>query len=414
MDWSGGIPTLGLKNVQEGQNWINLDGNRRYAALYLLKPTECPACGQTEKFYQHGKVTQTFHDLPISGQRIVIRLERVRYRCPACGKAWLLPLDPASFHEKRHVTARVFEHVKRFVWDSTFSDLAFEMGIDHQLVRRLFLDYAEELEMKYHAVTPRALGIDEVHLAKKARGVLIDLDTGKPYDLLESATRLAFSRRFFRMKDREKVEIVTMDQTAYFRRLAREFFPNATVIADKWHILTHVDKALQAVRIAYRDKLPKPQRAGLFGDRWVLQKRHANLSGEEKLVLETWTTNHPTIGLAYALKEDFYNLYDLKDRAEAERRYAVWKKLVTDDVAPFRIVAKSVDRWHDQVFNYFDHGRYTNAKTEQVNGRIKEIQRDGRGYGFDILRAKVLFKSDSTVRRRVDAKGGDWVEVSVG
>lgn len=64
------------------------------------------------------------------------------------------------------------------------------------------------------------------------------------------------------------------------------------------------------------------------------------------------------------------------------------------------------------MFAYFDHGRYTNARTESFNGRIKDVQRDGHGYGFEILRAKLLFKPETTIRRRVDADADDWVEVA--
>lgn len=39
---------------------------------------------------------------------------------------------------------------------------------------------------------------------------------------------------------------------------------------------------------------------------------------------------------------------------------------------------------------YFDV-RYTNAATEALNGITKLKQRMGRGYSFDVIRAKILF-----------------------
>lgn len=414
-DWTA-LPSsfLNLTGVETTAVMENLPGNLKCSAVHLDIPCKCPQCGQADRFHVHEKTTQVFHDAPLSGRRVVLELARTRWKCPVCAKTWLEALNPDVFHEKRSLTTRAWKHIRDYIWDDTFARLGFEMGIDAGLVRRLFLEIAQEYEMTHRPQTPRVMGIDEVHLAKKARGVLLDLETGQPYDLLEDATRLTFSRRFLKMQDREKVEIVTMDQTAYYRRMVREFFPNAVVIADKWHVLAHVDRALATVRTLYRDKLPKKQRTGLFGDRWVLQKRYENLSGEEKLVLDAWTANHPTIGLAYALKEGFYKLYDLNDRAEAERGYETWKALITKDVAPFRLVAASVDRWRPEVFNYFDHGRYTNAKTERLNGRIKEVMRSGRGYGFDILRAKILFKPEATLSRRVDAKADDWRPIATG
>lgn len=46
--------------------------------------------------------------------------------------------------------------------------------------------------------------------------------------------------------------------------------------------------------------------------------------------------------------------------------------------------------WHDEVFAYFDHP-ITNAYTESLNNLIRVMNRLGRGYSFDALRAKILF-----------------------
>ena len=46
--------------------------------------------------------------------------------------------------------------------------------------------------------------------------------------------------------------------------------------------------------------------------------------------------------------------------------------------------------WSDEIFNWWDY-RYTNALTESLNNLIKAAFRSGRGYSFDVLRAKLLF-----------------------
>ena len=45
--------------------------------------------------------------------------------------------------------------------------------------------------------------------------------------------------------------------------------------------------------------------------------------------------------------------------------------------------------WRHEIFNYFDH-RITNAATESLNGLAKIMNRLGRGYSFDVLRARLL------------------------
>jgi hypothetical protein len=52
-----------------------------------------------------------------------------------------------------------------------------------------------------------------------------------------------------------------------------------------------------------------------------------------------------------------------------------------------------MENWHEEIFSYFDlmPNPVTNAYTECLNGIINKINRDGRGYKFDVLRAKILF-----------------------
>lgn len=46
--------------------------------------------------------------------------------------------------------------------------------------------------------------------------------------------------------------------------------------------------------------------------------------------------------------------------------------------------------WHDEIFAYFDQP-VTNAYTESANNLIRVMQRLGRGYSFEVLRAKTLY-----------------------
>ncbi len=54
--------------------------------------------------------------------------------------------------------------------------------------------------------------------------------------------------------------------------------------------------------------------------------------------------------------------------------------------------------WETEVFAYFDH-RITNAYTESLNSLIRVMNRLGRGYSFEALRAKMLF-TEGLVKER--------------
>lgn len=48
-------------------------------------------------------------------------------------------------------------------------------------------------------------------------------------------------------------------------------------------------------------------------------------------------------------------------------------------------------RWKPLILNYFEHP-YTNAYIEALNGLMDQINRTGRGYNLETLRAKALLR----------------------
>lgn len=110
----------------------------------------------------------------------------------------------------------------------------------------------------------------------------------------------------------------------------------------------------------------------------------------EQSALESWFQQFPLLGQAYELKESFYNIWQHKYKKDAAHAYNEWYNSIPLELLDyFGPVAKAVDNWHKQIFNYFTHP-YTNATTEALNGLIKIMNRNGRGYTFDVLRSKIL------------------------
>lgn len=94
--------------------------------------------------------------------------------------------------------------------------------------------------------------------------------------------------------------------------------------------------------------------------------------------------------MAYDLKEEFREIYECTNRRAAVLKYTKWSRKVKQNFSPYISITETVNRWSLEIFNYFDHP-YTNGVTEAINGCIKAIARDGKGYSFEILRGKVLY-----------------------
>ncbi|MFC4766860.1 transposase [Effusibacillus consociatus] len=124
-------------------------------------------------------------------------------------------------------------------------------------------------------------------------------------------------------------------------------------------------------------------------DRFILLKRKRELSEMEQLTLDVWIKNHKSLGIAYELKESFFDIWDCKTRQIAFIKYEDWKTKIPADLEyAFDPLLKAMQGWEKEIFSYFDH-RIINAYTESLNNLIRVINRLGRGYSFEALRAKI-------------------------
>jgi ERCC4-related helicase len=69
-------------------------------------------------------------------------------------------------------------------------------------------------------------------------------------------------------------------------------------------------------------------------------------------------------------------------------------------VNSFEPITKAMNNWYGEVFAYFDHP-VTNAYTESLNSLIRVMNRLGRGYSFEALRARILFTEGMQKKKRV-------------
>lgn len=160
---------------------------------------------------------------------------------------------------------------------------------------------------------------------------------------------------------------------------------------DKFHVVRMANDAVESVRKATRENLTAKQRRALMRDRFVLLKRERDLTDQERLLMDGWTKNYPLLGEAYRLKEAFNGIYDCQTPDKAYEAFGDWYKSIPHGLhGHFEPLTKAVQNWMPEIMTYFEHP-ITNAYTESLNNLIRVINRLGRGYSFEALRAKILF-----------------------
>ena len=235
------------------------------------------------------------------------------------------------------------------------------------------------------------LGIDELHLLGEPRCILTDITDRTIVGLLPKRTKDIVYRHLALMPGRDTVEVAVMDMWNPYREAVRAAMPDAAVVVDKYHVVSLADRALERVRKDLRASVSNKMGRELMRSRFILLKRPNKLTERDLLLRDVWLQQFPVLAAAYRLKEGFHDIYEAQSQQEARERYAAWLEGLTVELRPeFKEVTMAMGSWADEVFAYFDH-RVTNAYTETLNGIIKIASRTGRGYSFEVIRAKMLY-----------------------
>ena len=339
-------------------------------------PVACEGCGVQGEFVRFGKRDVPYRDLPIHCKRVTLWVVRRRYTCRAC-KTTFRPQLPEMVDGFR-MTLRLHEYVEKESFNHPYT---------------FFNARAEFLGRWHRFETPRILGIDELYLNKRYRCILTNIEERTLLDLLATRRQDVVTNYLMKLKDRQKVEIVSMDMWNPYRAAVKAVLPQARIVVDKFHVVRMANDALERVRKGLRKELKPSQSRTLKGDRKILLKRAHEVSDRERLIMETWTGAFPQLLAAYEHKERFYGIWDATTRLQAEAALDEWiatipkgQKEVWSDLV------RAVGNWREETMTYFETDMpVTNAYTESINRLAKDKNREGRGYSFEVMRARMLY-----------------------
>jgi transposase len=354
-----------------------------------LPPLSCTTC-RSKDIVGFGKRAQLYNDLPIHGKRVGITINRKRYKCKTCGVTFYEPL--VSIHENHRATTRLVRYVEHESMRRTFASVAEDAGIDEKTIRSVFKRHADHLDATVRFELPQWMGIDEIHIIKKPRCVITNVEHNTIVNMIPNREMTALTAYLKDLPNKGRIRYVAMEMWRPYKSAVKAHMPDAKIVVDKFHVVRMGNVALEMHRKAIRRTLNSRQRAKLMRDRFILLQRPADITPEERDLMGPWFEAFPTLGLAYELKEEFYGVWEnAASRADAESSYKTWLAKIVPDVEPhFKPIVTAFENWHEEIFSYFDHP-ITNAYTESLNSLIRVINRNGRGYSFEALRAKVLY-----------------------
>jgi len=367
-------------------------------------PQRCSEC-LSRFIHKHGTLDQSYMDTPMHGKRVLLDIIRQRYRCQGCGKTFLYSL--LSMDNRRQATKRLIGYIEKHCMQVTFVALAREVGVDEKTIRHVFDDYVVRREKEIDAKTPAILGIDEIKIIGDYRAVLTNIGKSSVFDMLDSRKKAKLLEYFDSLPDKQNVETLVMDMWNPYRQIGQKVFPNKLIVVDKFHVVRMANDGLERVRKRIRKAVDKKTRLKLKDGRFTLLKRKESLSEEDTAKANEWFELFPELGVAYEAKERFFDIYSQPSRAAGELAADQWASSLSPEIEKdFRDLRVALHNWNREIFNYYEQP-VTNGYTECINGIVRLINQIGRGYSFEVLRARLLFNeqaladSSTSVRKKI-------------
>lgn len=341
------------------------------------KPTICPCCGFiTEQIHDYRP--STIKDLPMMGKRLFLHYNKRRYHCPACNK---------HFYEPFHLVPKYCRITTRLAFFSlemlknlySVRSAATFLGISDSTIFRRLKDVRYPMPDKLPAV----LSIDEFRGnsgGQKFHAILTDAHNHELFDILPTRSQTDLMLYLNTFKNKKEVRYLVTDMNRVYKDLAVQYFPNATIVIDKFHVVRYATWALENVRKRVQKQMLPSKRKYFKRSRRLLLSHKEKLNEENLLALEVMLSQSNDLAVAYHLKELFFDFMKSPDRTEASRRLKFFiLSAEASNLPEFNACLTMLRNWSKYILNAFDCP-YTNGYTEGTNNAIKVIKRNAFGY----------------------------------
>lgn len=341
------------------------------------KPTVCPCCGFiTEQVHDYRP--STIKDLPLMGKQLFLHYNKRRYHCPSCNK---------HFYEPFHLVPKYCRITTRLAFYSlhmlknrySVRNAATFLGIsDSTIFRRL-----KDVRYPKPDRLPTVLSIDEFRGnsgGQKFHAILTDAHNHTLFDILPTRSQTDLMLYLNTFKNKKEVRYLITDMNRVYKDLAVQYFPNATIVIDKFHVVRYATWALENVRKRVQKQMLPSKRKYFKRSRRLLLSHKEKLNEESLLALEVMLSQSNDLAVAYHLKELFFEFMKSPDKAEASRRLKFFILAAeTSNLPEFNACLTMLRNWSKYILNAFDCP-YTNGYTEGTNNAIKVIKRNAFGY----------------------------------
>jgi len=246
------LADLDIETVIDRGTYLHIEATTKACAR------ACPACGWVSSRV-HGRYRKLLQDLPVGGRPVLIGVTVRRLKCgnPDCQRRTFA--EPLGELVRRH--ARNTSPLRRML---ELLALALAARAGARLVGLLGILTCRDTLLRLIRALPdppvgqvSVLGIDDWAKRKghSYATLLINMETGQPIDILEDRNPDIVAQW---MREHPEIQVICRDRAAGYGEVSRNGAPQATQVADRWHLWSNLCRAAENTVRAHRADLCFP------------------------------------------------------------------------------------------------------------------------------------------------------------
>jgi transposase len=341
----------------------------------------CPGCSSDRLRVKDSFIRRIRHIL--YGLRpSFLEIKAHKYICKKCGK-YFNSVFPGIKKRKRATEPCRVEVTKLHQKGWTQKEISRDFGYGSATVERWYQEHFVMKNKEYkNAECPKIMGIDEHYFTKKKgfATTIVDLKRHKVFEVALGRSEQAL-RPFCRdLIGRDRVQVLLMDLSETYRAIGKKYFPNALIVADRFHVIRLVNHHFVKTW-GELDEVGRRHR-GLVS----LMRRHPDrMREDQKQNLNKYLESVPGLKNIYIVWQDLLRLLRMKMLKKKQCREIIPEYLwIIEELKKIKFkhlqtLGYTLESWKEEIARMFRFSK-TNGITEGLHNKMEMISR--RSYGF--------------------------------
>lgn len=341
----------------------------------------CAHCNSKRVRKKSSFIRKVHHEL-IGHRRTILEFKSHKLYCHDCKRYGNQQFPGIHKYQRStwRLQAAVFHEHTRGVSQKALSK-RFMKG--KATIERWYQHYYQEEENEFkNIICPTILGIDE-HFFSRKQGfatTFCDLKKHRIFDIVKGRSQKELSSYLASLQGKERVKVVCMDLSSTYRSIVKKHFPNARIVADRFHVIRLLQHQCM---MTYRelDANVKNNRGILS----LLRTRPDRLTNKKIAKRDLFMKDNPAIKAVYEFQQKLHQLLLFKAMNKDWCRKMIPKfldmvnQLKNSPFKPLAALGRTFYFWREEIACMWRF-RKSNGITEGFHRKMKLIQR--RAYGF--------------------------------